>query len=91
MLGTPTLEKTDIYNFAEVTNISPFGFWILTNGQEFFVDYKDYPVFENASILDIASVETDIQGNLHWQNLDADIELAALQNPEDFPLVDNNP
>lgn len=34
----------------------------------------------------IADVETDISGNLHWQSLDADIEIEALENPERFPL-----
>ena len=35
MLGTNTLEKID--TAAEVTNISPFGFWLLAGGKEFFV------------------------------------------------------
>lgn len=26
-------------------------------------------------------------GNLHWEDLDADIELDSLENPEDYPLV----
>ena len=82
--GTNTLVRTD----AEVTNISPFGFWLLADDREYFVDYRDYPVFRDASILDIASVETDFAGNLHWPSLDVDIELEALQNPEKYPLAD---
>lgn len=84
-LGTITLTKN---NCVEVMNISQFGFWILLRGQEYFIDFKEYPIFQNASILDIASVETDIAGNLHWKNLDADIEIEALENPEKYPLVD---
>lgn len=71
---------------VEVTNISPFGFWILTNDKEYFVSFEDYPGFEYASILDIASVQTDISGNLHWPTLDEDIELDALDYPENYPL-----
>ncbi len=84
MPGTNTLEK--INYLPEVTNISPFGFWLLAGGKEYFVSYKDYSVFENASIKDIANVVEDTEGNLHWPELDADIELAALENPQDYPL-----
>lgn len=81
--GMNTLLKTK----TEVTNISPFGIWILANDKEYFISYKDYPIFENASIKQIADVESDLQGNLHWKELDADIELEALENPENFPLI----
>lgn len=84
-LGTNTLEKYE--NAAEVTNISPFGFWLLAGGKEYFVSYKDYPVFENASIRQIAEVVEDAESNLHWPSLDADIELEALENPEAYPLT----
>jgi len=86
-LGTNILEKTEC---AEVTNISPFGFWLLAGGKEYFVNYKDYTVFENASIKDIANVVEDAEGNLHWPSLDADIELNALENPQDYPLSYKN-
>lgn len=86
MLGTNTLKKN---KNAEVTNISPFGFWILLDDKEYFISFKDYPCFENASILDIASVKTDYSGNFHWEKLDADIEIEALENPEKFSLVYN--
>ncbi|WP_296031133.1 DUF2442 domain-containing protein [Treponema sp. UBA6852] len=72
---------------AVVTNISPFGIWLIaSDGNEYFVSYKDYPVFENSDIKDIADVQTDFAGNLHWPALDADIELESLQHPEKFPL-----
>ena len=72
---------------AEVTNISPFGIWILLNGDEFFLSYKEYPFFEKAPIRAIAILEVDSQGNLHWPELDIDIEADTLNNPEDYPLI----
>ncbi len=81
--GTNTLAATK----TEVTNISPFGIWILTNDKEYFISYKDYPVFESASIKQIADITTDFSGNLHWEELDADIELDSLEHPEDYPLT----
>ena len=69
---------------AEVTNISPFGFWVLTHDKEYFVAYDEYPGFSTASILEIASVHVDVAGNLHWPMLDEDIELEALEYPERY-------
>ena len=83
--GTNTSAATK--SKTEVTNISPFGIWILTNDKEYFISYKDYPVFETASIKQIADVTTDFTGNLHWDELDADIELDSLESPENYPLV----
>ena len=72
---------------AEVTNISPFGIWILVNGDEFFMSYKEYPFFENAPLKAIAILEIDSLGNLHWPELDVDIEADTLNNPEEYPLI----
>ena len=72
---------------AEVTNISPFGIWILVNGEEFFMSYKEYPFFENAPIKAVAILEVDSFGNLHWPELDVDIEIDSLRNSEDYPLI----
>lgn len=81
--GTSTLVATK----TEVTNISPFGIWILTNDKEYFINYKDYPVFETATVKQIADVTTDFAGNLHWEELDADIELESLENPDNYTLI----
>ena len=74
-------------NTAEVTNISPFGIWILVNGDEFFMSYKEYPFFVNAPLKAIAILEIDSLGNLHWPELDVDIEAETLYNPEEYPLI----
>ncbi len=81
--GTAIL-KTDN---AEVTNISPFGIWVLVGGVELFISYREYPFFDGASIKDIADVEEDSMGNLHWPKLDIDIETDSLKNPEKYPLI----
>jgi len=84
MQNGPSISKT---TNAEVTNISPFGIWILVNGEEFFMGYREYPFFENAPIKAIAFIETDHEGNLHWPELDVDIEADSLKEPEKYPLV----
>lgn len=70
----------------EATNVSQFGIWVIASGSEFFISYSDYPVFEGVSLLSVVKVEADLEGNLHWPELDADIELEALKNPEKYPL-----
>ena len=72
---------------AEVTGISPRGIRILVVGVELFISYREYPSFDGASIKDIADVEEDVMGNLHWPKLDIDIETDSLKNPEKYPLI----
>ncbi len=71
----------------EVTNISPFGIRVLAGGTELFIGFKEFPFFDGASIKDIADVESDSYGNLHWRKLDVDIEIDSLMNPENYPLT----
>ncbi len=70
----------------EVTNISHLGFWLLVDDREYFVPFQDYPVFLKASISQIYNVSRIGPGQFHWPDLDIDIELAALEHPERFPL-----
>jgi hypothetical protein len=77
---------TDIF-LSEVTNIEPMGFWILVDGREYFVPFADYPVFKGASIEKIFKMQKLSPTQLHWPDLDADIEIEALEQPEHYPLV----
>lgn len=85
--GTSTLAKVFV---TEVTNISPYGIWVLSNDREYFIDFKTFPFFDGASIKAIANIETDVEGNFHWPDLDVDIELDSLDNLEAYPLVFNS-
>jgi hypothetical protein len=71
----------------EVTNIGATGFWLLVEDKEYFVPFADYPVFQTATIEQIFNVKRLGPGQFHWLALDADIELDALENPDQFPLV----
>ncbi|RJR33267.1 MAG: DUF2442 domain-containing protein [Deltaproteobacteria bacterium] len=72
---------------GEVTNIEPLGFWILVENKEYFVPFDDYPVFKNASIQQIFQMQRLSDTQLYWPDLDADIEIEALEQPEHYPLV----
>jgi len=71
---------------SEVTNITAHGFWLLADDREYFVPFSDYPVFQNATVAQIYAVRRIGPTQFHWPELDADIELEALERPEAYPL-----
>jgi hypothetical protein len=77
---------TDI-SHSEVTNISAAGFWLLVDDAEFFVPFSAYPVFRSATIDQILQMQRLAPKQFHWPALDADIELDALERPEQYPLL----
>ena len=87
--GTDTLVNNDI-TVAEITHISPFGFWILCDDTEYFVDFVEYPLFKSATIQQILDFTTDFFGDFHWPLLDIDIERDSLMHPENYPLQYRN-
>jgi hypothetical protein len=71
---------------SEITSIGPLGFWLLVDDREYFVPFADYPAFKDATVAQIYNVQQLGPEQLHWPELDVDIELDALQHPERFPL-----
>jgi hypothetical protein len=72
---------------SEVTNIEALGFWVLVEDKEYFIPFTDYPVFKGASVEQIFRMQQLSPNQLHWPDLDADIEIDALEQPEHYPLV----
>ncbi len=72
---------------SEVTDVILTGFWLLVDDREYFVPFEDYPVFRGATIAQIYNVQRLGPTQFHWPELDADIELEALEQPERFPLA----
>ncbi|MGB8644602.1 MAG: DUF2442 domain-containing protein [Anaerolineae bacterium] len=72
---------------SEVTNIASTGFWLLADNVEYFVPFSDYPAFLKAPVEQIFAVKQIGPRQLYWPELDTDIELDALENPERYPLV----
>lgn len=71
---------------VEVTNISGHGFWLLVDESEYFLSYKDFPWFRDQSVSRIVEVEQVSTGYFYWPELDVDLSLASIQNPQQFPL-----
>src|SRR5215475_13747024 len=72
--------------FAEVSHISRHGLWLLVGDEEFWLPFTEYPWFQAAPISNVRNVELLHGMHLHWPDMDVDLELDALQHPEDYIL-----
>jgi len=72
-------------SLSKVPNISHHGFWLLMDDREYFVPFKDYPGFTEATITQIYHVQRQGVSQFHWPDIDIDIELEALDKPERYP------
>ena len=72
---------------CEVTNVSPFGIWILFADREYFLDHKKFPWFKQASVEEVLKVAVLSDKHLRWPLLDIDLHLDSITDPERFPLA----
>ncbi len=82
-----SIKAGKIISDIEVTNISQHGFWILVDEKEYFLPFKSFPWFKNARISDLYTVERISEKHLYWKNLDIDLTLDIINNPDNYPLV----
>ncbi len=73
----------------EVTNISAHGIWLLAHGKELFLSYDDFPWFKEQAVKAIFNVEEHANNHYYWPDLDVDLSLAIIENPDRFPLKAN--
>jgi hypothetical protein len=71
---------------VEVTNVSGHGVWLLTQNEELFMSYEDFPWFKDAPIGSILQVEEQSPGHYCWPKLDVDLTAEIIKNPGKFPL-----
>ena len=71
---------------VEVSNISPFGLWLIIKEKEYFLPFAEFPWFQKATVKDIHDVKLLNSHHLFWKNLDIDLELESLENLEKYPL-----
>jgi len=70
-----------------VTDISPDGIWVLINDEELFMPFEQFPWFKKATVEQILNVVTELPGSYHWPDIDVDLGIETIRNPERFPLV----
>jgi hypothetical protein len=71
---------------VSVENITLFGIWLFVKGREYFLSYKDYPYFRDQTLKSIQTVQLLHGYHLYWPELDVDLEIDNLENPEKYPL-----
>jgi len=71
---------------VEVTNISSHGVWLLVGDRELFMSYDDFPWFKDAPVGKVLNVGEPSPGHFYWPDLDVDVGLETIENPEKFPL-----
>ena len=82
-----TLEMPGIsISHTEISNISKYGIWLISEDKEYFMSYEDFPWFKNARVNQISNLEEPSPGHLYWPDLDVDLTLESIENPERFPL-----
>lgn len=79
-LGTDTLD-------AEITQISKDGLWLLLGEKELFLSFNDFPWFKSAPVSAIQNVKLLNADHLYWPDLDVDLAVESIEQPERFPLV----
>lgn len=81
-----SISGTNILDW-EITSINNLGIWILIENKEYFIPFADYQEFKNASLHQVLAVKFLPPSQLRWDEIDVDIELQALKQPEAFPLI----
>jgi hypothetical protein len=72
---------------VEVGNIDQHGLWLLVDDKEYFLPYDGFPWFRKATVEQILNVELLHGDHLYWPDLDIDLTLDSLAQPELFPLI----
>jgi len=72
---------------VEITHISSHGVWLLTDQEELFMSYQDFPWFKNQPVNAIIEVEEVSRGHFYWSKIDVDLTVEMIKHPETFPLV----
>ena len=78
-LGNDTLTK--------VLGITPNGLWLFAEGEEHFLSYDLFPWFKEAKISAAFHVENQGRNGFCWPDLDIDLSLDGIKNPEKYPLI----
>ena len=73
-------------SLVEVSNISPFGVWLLSSsGKELFMPYDEFPWFKDQPVKAIHNVEEPSPGHYYWPDIDVDLSDKIIENPSHYP------
>ena len=72
---------------VSVENITRWGIWLYVKGVEYYLDYENYPWFRKATLSAVQNVRLERGSYLRWPDLDVDLELDCLRDPDRYPLT----
>jgi hypothetical protein len=72
---------------VEVVQVTRHGLWLAVGDAEYFLDFKHFPWFRDATISAVCEVKEVMPGHFFWPVLDIDLDLDAIRFPEKYPLV----
>lgn len=72
---------------VEVINISLKGLRLSLGSEELFLPFTDFPWFQHAAVDKVLNVEAPSTGHLYWPDLDIDLDVDSIRNPQKYPLV----
>jgi len=75
---------------AEVSHIDNHGMWVAVGSMEYFLPFVEYPWFKDATISRILDVQLLHESHLYWPQLDVDLEIECIQNPQQYPLISHS-
>jgi hypothetical protein len=55
--------------------------------EELYLAFDEFPWFRNARITAVLHVERPHPGHLHWPELDVDLTLDSIRDPDRYPLI----
>lgn len=65
----------------EVIQVTRHGLWLAVADAEYFLDFKHFPWFREATIGAVCEVEEVAPGHFFWPQLDVDLDLASIREP----------
>jgi hypothetical protein len=71
---------------AQIQNISNHGIWVLVGDKEYFMPFSEFPWFLKATVEQIYNLQFFHNHHLHWPDLDVDVDVESLKNPQAYPL-----
>ena len=72
---------------ARVSHMSPDGIWLTLEEKELFLSFDNFPWFKNVPVSAVQHVERLNANHLYWSDLDIDLSLELIEQPERFPLI----
>lgn len=60
---------------------------VVCKQQRVFLPFEFFPWFKNAKVSEVQTVELSHGQHLHWPDLDIDLELDSIENPQRYPNV----